>query len=142
MLGAITIDKLAQIFFVSHRVKIILKFTVNFVSCETFSYAILILIFVDISTFPYFCKTLQDVFRSIFVSKKNQHRGGTDYYPLLFRGVRARIGQCTIQLLRRHTEITYLKGTLVSSFPFFSFLVGGGGEFQTDTRMNDERMCS
>lgn len=70
MLDAITIDKLAQIFFISHRVKIILKITVNFVSCETFSYAILILIFIDISTFPYFCKKLQDVFRNIFVPKK------------------------------------------------------------------------
>lgn len=70
MLGAITIDKLAEIFFVSHRVKIILKITVNFVSCDTFSYAILILIFIDISTFLYFCKTLQDVFRNIFVPKK------------------------------------------------------------------------
>lgn len=60
------------------------------------------------------------------------------YYPR----VQAGIGRCTIQLLRRHTEITYLRGTLVSSFSFFSLSTGGGGgAFQTDTRMNDERMC-
>ena len=57
--------------------------------------------------------------RNAFLSGKNWHRGEPGYYPLLFPTVPAGIGQWTIQLLRRHTEITYLRGTLVSSFPFF-----------------------
>ena len=77
--------------------------------------------------------------RNAPLSGKNWHRGEPGYYPLLFPTVPAGIGQCTIQLLRRHTEITYLRGTLVSSFPFFFvFSVGGGGTFQT-RRTNERR---
>lgn len=92
-------------------------------------------------------KLRERVFRDKFFSKKGRKKrkeklAGQTVILYYYPRVQAGIGRCTIQLLRRHTEITYLRGTLVSSFSFFPLSTGGGGgAFRADTRMNDERMC-
>lgn len=60
-----------------------------------------------------------------------------------FRQSQPELASGTIQLLRRHTEITYLRGNARFIVPvLFRFQSAEAARSRPGARMNDERMCS